>query len=60
MQRMDMWTQGGRRGWDELGDWDRHIHATMCEQIASGKRMHSSGSSAQCSVMTSSGGMGGG
>ena len=21
-------TKVGRRGWDELGDWDRHIHTT--------------------------------
>ena len=19
-------TKGGQKGWDELGDWDRHIH----------------------------------
>ena len=30
-QRMDLWTWGGREGWDELGDQDLHIYTTMCK-----------------------------
>ena len=31
---MDVWTHDkGRGGWDELGDWEQYIHASMCKII---------------------------
>ena len=44
--------RGRRREWDELGEQNRHIYTIGCE-IAHGK-LYSTGSSAQCSVMTQS------
>ena len=37
-----------------------HIYTTVCKEIASGNPLHSTGSSALCSVVTWKGGMGGG
>ena len=38
-------------GWGGLREWHRHIYTTLYT-IASGKMLCSTGSSAQCSVMT--------
>ena len=40
----------GRR--DELGDEARHIHGSICKTDRQGSLLHSTGSSALCSVTT--------
>ena len=49
--RRDLWTQPGKAGWGPLADRDSHTHTITC-QIAHGTRLHSTESSAWCSVMT--------
>ena len=43
--------EGGKGGWDTLGDWDGHTLPCV-EQITSGKLLYGTGSSTRFSVMT--------
>ena len=49
-----------RRGWDELGELDCLYIYTLpsIKEVATGKLLHSTGSSAQCSVVTQRRGVG--
>ena len=52
---MDVAAGGGAGlgGWlEEFGEWERHTYTTMHKQVASRKLLYSTGSSAQCAVMT--------
>ena len=55
-ERRNLWTRGGADGSREQ-PW--HTHSTVCEILAGGKRLQSTGSSARCSE-TTLGGEGGG
>ena len=53
---------GERKGWGELKEehWYIYTHQPSVKLIASGKLLYSTGSSAQCSVITQRGGLGAG
>ena len=60
-QRTGMWTQLGEREGGTNWEIKIDIYTLPCvKQVASGNLLYSTGSSAQCSVMTQMGGMGGG
>ena len=47
--------QGGKwgQGWDELGDWNRHIYTLLCiKQITNENLLYSTENSTQCSVVS--------
>lgn len=47
--------QGGKWGWDELGDWNWHIHTAMNTTDSHWGPMAQHGLSAQCSAVTQMG-----
>ena len=52
MQKTNVWLLGdkGRRR-DKVGDWDWHIHTTMCKQMTNKNPLNSIGNSTQYSIM---------
>ena len=48
----DMGGKGGKGARDELGDEARNIHGSICKTDSQGSLLHSTGSSALCSVTT--------
>ena len=45
-------TRAGKRGWDELGDWDGHAYTTdTIREIDNKNLLYSTGDSTQCSAV---------
>ena len=50
-----MGTNGRTGKRNEFGDWDSHIYATKKKQVTNENRLHSTGNSTQCYVVTKRG-----